>query len=139
MRRATGESGTVTAFVACFVTALLAVAGLVIDGGLVLAARRAAFDEAGAAARAGAQAIDVARLRQGSPAVLDAAEARRLALDHLAITGHRGTVEVSGDVVRVNVRVERELTILGLAGIGPMTVVADGAARAVQGVQRGGD
>ncbi len=139
MRRATGESGTVTAFVACFVTALLAVAGLVIDGGLVLAARRAAFDEAGAAARAGAQAIDVARLRQGSPAVLDAAEARRLALDHLATTGHRGKVEVSGDVVRVNVRVERELTILGLAGIGPITVVADGAARAVQGVQRGGD
>jgi hypothetical protein len=139
VRRATGESGTVTAFVACFVIALLAVAGLVIDGGLVLAARRAAFDEAGAAARAGAQAIDVARLRQGSPAVLDAAEARRLALDHLAITGHQGTVEVSGDVVRVNVRVERELTILGLAGIGPMTVVADGAARAVQGVQRGGD
>jgi hypothetical protein len=139
VRRATGERGTVTAFVACFVIALLAVAGLVIDGGLVLAARRAAFDEAGAAARAGAQAVDVARLRQGTPAVLDAAEARRLALDHLAITGHRGTVEVSGDVLRVNARVERELTILGLAGIGPMTVEADGSARAVQGVQRGGD
>ncbi len=77
MRRVVGERGTVTAFVACFVTALLAVSGLVIDGGLVLAARRTAFDEAGAAARAGAQAVDVARLRQGSPAVLDAAEARR--------------------------------------------------------------
>jgi hypothetical protein len=129
----------VTAFVACFTTALLAVAGLVIDGGLVLAARRAAYDEAGAAARAGAQAVDVAGVRGGSPAVLDAAEARRLALDHLAITGHEGVVEVSGDVVRVNVRVERELTILGLVGMGPMTVEADGSARAVEGVQRGDD
>lgn len=138
MRRASDERGTVTAFVACFAVALLAVAGLVIDGGLVLAARRAAFDEAGAAARAGAQAIDVAGVRSGQPAALDPSEARRLALDHLARTGHHGTVEVDGDVVRVSVRVEREMTILGLLGLGPMSVEADGSARAIEGVLEDG-
>lgn len=134
MRRAGDDRGTVTAFVACFAVALLAVAGLVIDGGLVLAARRAAFDEAGAAARAGAQAIDVAGVRSGLPVGLDPAEARRLALDHLALKGHEGTVEVDGDVVRVRVRLERELTILGLLGVAPVSVEADGLARAIEGV-----
>ena len=131
------QRGTVTAFVACFTTALLAVAGLVIDGGLVLAVRRAAFDEAGAAARAGAQAVDVESVRSGTGVELDESEARRLALDHLSATGHEGMVAVSGDVVTVTVTVERELTILGLVGVPPMTVEADGSARAVEGVQRG--
>ncbi len=139
MRRAADERGTVTAFVACFAVALLAVAGLVIDGGLVLAARRAAFDEAGAAARAGAQAIDVAGVRGGQPVALDLSEARRLALDHLARTGHQGTVEVDGDLVRVRVRVEREMTILGLLGVVSVSVEGDGSARAIEGVRDVGD
>ena len=44
--RCRGEAGTVTAFVAVFAVALIAVAGLVVDGGYMLAGRRAAFDEA---------------------------------------------------------------------------------------------
>jgi len=38
-----GQGGTVTAFVVCFTIALLVVAGLVIDGGFTLAARRRAY------------------------------------------------------------------------------------------------
>ena len=47
------EEGTVTVFVVGFMLALLLVAGLVIDGGNVLAARREAANVAESAARAG--------------------------------------------------------------------------------------
>ena len=133
------ERGAVTAFVATFTVALLAMAGLVSDGGLVLAARRQAINEAEAAARAGAQAIDLGALRSGEPVRLDPERARNLALDHLEGTGHLGTVSVAGDVVRVRVRFERRPAILGAFGLGPVTVTGEGEARAVRGVVTGGD
>ena len=61
----------VTAFVVIFTFALLLLAGLVIDGGLTLAARVQAIDEAQAAARAGAQAIDLPLFRSTGQIVLD--------------------------------------------------------------------
>lgn len=127
------ERGTVTAFVASFVVALLAVAGLVADGGFVLAAQRQAADEAEAAARAGAQALDEDALRRDGAFTLDSAAARARALDYLAITGHLGTVEVAGDSVRVEVRFERHLTLLGMFGMGPVAVSGAGEAHGVRG------
>jgi Flp pilus assembly protein TadG len=135
----TDERGTVTAFVAVFTVALLAVAGLVVDGGFVLAARRQAFDEAEAAARAGAQAVDIDSLRAGGPVRFDPDAARAKALDYLAATGHRGLVDVVGDTVRVHVAFERDMTMLGLLGLGPVTIDGDGEARGVRGVIVGGD
>src|SRR3546814_2863091 len=61
--RVVNERGSVTAFVVIMTSALLAMAGLVIDGGYALAAHRRAFNEAEAAARAGAQAVDLDTLR----------------------------------------------------------------------------
>ena len=49
-----GERGTVTVFIVSMTTALLLVAGLVFDGGRMIAARRDADAVAAAAARAGA-------------------------------------------------------------------------------------
>lgn len=132
------ERGVVTAFVASITVALLAVAGLVIDGGLVLASRQAAFDEAGAAARAGAQAVDIDILRSRSVVVLDAAAARRRALDRLDATGHAGTATVRGNRIRVTVTVRRRLTLLGLVGLRTVTVRATGTARAAHGVRADG-
>ena len=77
------ERGTVTAFVASFTIALLAVGGLVVDGGYILAARQRAYDEADAAARAGAQAIDVDALRSGGDATVVAADAQRRVDEYL--------------------------------------------------------
>src|SRR5436309_15064530 len=112
--RGRGDGGSVTAFVVVFTMALLAVAGLVVDGGYMLAGRRAAFDEAEAAARAGAQAVDEDALRQGGAVVVQPDEARQRVADYLARTGHEGTVEVNGDSVTVHIRVTQQLTILGL-------------------------
>lgn len=137
--RAGGEQGTVTAFVASFTIALLAVAGLVIDGGLTLATQRRAFNEANAAARAGAQAVDEASLRTAGRLRLDPGQARRRALEHLSATGLTGSADVRGDVVTVRVTTTQRLTVLSLVGVGPLTVHADGSARAVQGVETGDD
>jgi Putative Flp pilus-assembly TadE/G-like len=131
------ERGSVTAFVVVFTVALIAVAGLVADGGRIITAHREAFNEAEAAARAGAQDVDISALRAGTGVVLDPDAARQRALDYLASTGHYGTVEVDGDVVRVYVRITEDMTILGAFGIGPKTVEGEGEARAVRGVTSG--
>lgn len=127
------ERGAVTAFVVTFTVALLGVAGLVADGGFVLAAYRRAADEAEAAARAGTQALDESALRGGGTVALDPDAAQARALDYLAATGHRGRVDVTGDTVRVEVSFERDLTLLRMFGLGPVTVSGEGEAHGVRG------
>jgi hypothetical protein len=133
------ERGAVTAFVACFTVALIAVFGLVVDGGLILASRRQAFNAADAAARFGAQAVDERALRSGQPLVLDAADARRRADEYLAAAGLDGVIDIVGDRITVTVTSERELSVLGFAGLGPIGVKGTGTARAVQAVRTEGD
>ena len=134
-RRGRGDRGTVTAFVVGFTVALLAMAGLVVDGGYMLAGQRAAFDIAEAAARAGAQAVDEDALRQGGGVVVQPDAARQRVADYLAQSGHEGTVEVSGDTVTVHVTVTQRLAILGIVGVGPATIHASGTAHGVRSVR----
>lgn len=135
-----GEDGVVTAFVAIFAIALLLVGGLVFDGGSILAARRTAIDEADGAARAGAQAVSVNALRQtGGPIAINEQAARLRVRDYLAPTGHTGTVTVNGDTVSVDVTFTRKTTILGMVGVGPITVHGHGQARSIRGTIQGDD
>jgi hypothetical protein len=133
------EAGTVTAFVVCFTLALIAVAGLVVDGGSVLAARREAFEEADAAARAGAQAVDVGALRRGTGVTLDPSRAQALAERQLTAAGASGSVEVDGDTITVTVTRVQTMSILGVVDVGPMTIRASGAARAEDGNNASGN
>jgi uncharacterized membrane protein len=133
------ERGAVTAFVACFTVALIAVFGLVVDGGLILATRREAFNAADAAARRGAQAVDESALRSGEPLSLNEAEAKRRALEYLSVNGLDGAAVVVGDRITVTVRTSRSLSVLGFTGMGPVDVQATGTARAVQAVREEGD
>ena len=132
------ERGAVTVFVVVFTTTLLLVAGLVIDGGYVLAARREAINEAEAAARAGAQAIRTDVLRADGPVTIDPAGAQREALAYLGDSGHEATVQVFGDTVRVEVSFSKPLAILGLAGLGHVTVRGTGEAQGVRGLAQEG-
>jgi Flp pilus assembly protein TadG len=133
-RRLREESGQVTAFVVVFAAALLLMAGLVIDGGLALAAKVRAIDEAQAAARAGAQALDLRAYRLSSSVVLDPARAATAARAYLAATGESGQVRVAGDRVFVTVHIAQPTQILGLVGLHELTVTGSGAATAVRGV-----
>ena len=127
------EAGMVTAFVVIFTFALLLLAGLVIDGGLALAARVQAIDEAQAAARAGAQAINLPLFRSTGQIVLDSSAATADAERYLAVAGHSGTVTVTGNEVTVAVTISQPTQILGIAGIGQLTVSGTGSATAEQG------
>ena len=128
------ERGQVTAFVVVFAAALLLFAGLVIDGGLVLAAQRRAANEAEAAARAGAQALDIPAYRASGAFVLDPSQAAANARAYLAESGHEGEVSVDGDRVLVTVRFRQPMQILGIGGLGAVTVTGRGQARAERGV-----
>lgn len=135
--KARDERGTVTAFVVIMTVTMLVVAGLVIDGGYTLAARRRAFNEANAAARAAAQAIDETTLRSTGDVRLRPEEARRIGEAHLRDAGMTGTVTVIATTVTVHAVTTQAMALLGMVGVGPLTIEADGTARAVQGVQVG--
>ena len=132
-RAARWERGSLTAFFVLFVVAVLLVAGLVFDGGALLTARRDVADAAQDAARAGAQAIDIATVRAGDT-TLSPNEAATAARAWLATEGHTGTVVVTGDTVTVTVSDTVRLTLLPLAGISARTVSAVERARIVRGV-----
>lgn len=131
-RAGDAESGMVTAFVVIFTLALLLMAGLVLDGGLALAAKVQAIDDAQAAARAGAQAIDIPTYRASGQITLDPAQATADAQRYLAAAGHTGTVSVNGERVTVTVTITQATQILDLAGIDHLTETGTGSATAEQ-------
>ena len=131
-RRLGEEEGMVTAFVVIFTLALLAMAGLVLDGGLALAAKVQAIDDAQAAARAGAQAIDIPLYRSTGTITLDPAEATADAQAFLAAAGEHGTVTVAGETVAVTVTITQPTQILSIVGVDQLTVSGTGSATAQQ-------
>ena len=128
--RGAGERGTVSAFVVALTFACLLSAGLVLDGGRIVAARLEAADVAGSAARAGAQ--QVIGLRAGEPR-LDPVRARSAAQGVLSAAGATGTVTVDGGSVTVTARTTESMLLLRLVGIGSRTVEATTTARLEDG------
>lgn len=124
-----------TAFVTVFVLAIVLVAGLVLDGGMIFAAYVRAVNEAQSAARAGAQQLDLGVYRDSNRVILDATRARGAALGYLAETPDTGTATVSGDTVSVNVRAVQETVLLQIAGLGSVEVVGTASAQAQRGVE----
>ncbi len=133
-----GEGGQITAFVVVMVAALILCAGLVIDGGLTLAAKVRATDEAQAASRAGAEQINVATYRESGDIVLDPTQATSAAQRYLATTGDRGTVTVIGNTVTVTVEAIQPTQILNLVGIQSLSVSATASASAIRGITEAG-
>jgi Flp pilus assembly protein TadG len=124
----------VTSFVVVLTTGILALAGLALDGGLALAAKVRANGQAEAAARAGAQAIDLTAYRDTGTLQLVPAQAVAAAQAHLTADGATGTVTVSGDTVTVTVTATRPTQLLGLVGIGSLQVHGQGSAHPQRGV-----
>jgi Flp pilus assembly protein TadG len=130
------DSGTISVFVVIVAMALIAVAGLVLDGGRLLAARREAQDIAANAARAGAQALDEAELRSGR-AVLAPGAAADAVRAYLARTSATGTSRIGVDTVTVTVQMPVRTLLPAFAGGPRRTVTATERARAVQAVTVG--
>lgn len=124
------ETGAATIFVVLWAVALLAVAGLVIDGGYALAAHRKAMNVAEQAARTGADALSTGALRDGDVRVASA-RAAGAAQSYLAQVGSSGRVRVNGGEVTVTVTDSSDTTILSAVGIGSLPVKASATALSI--------
>ncbi len=124
------EQASVSAFVAVVGVALVMVAGMAYDGGQILAAHARARDLASNAARAGAQEIDLDRLRASGQAELDPELAAAAAERYLEAAGPsaEGTASVSGEQITVSVALRQPMVILPMT---ERTVVATESAKAV--------
>lgn len=124
------ERGAATIFVVLFTVALLAVAGLVIDGGYALGAKREAMNTAEQAARAGADALNQGSLRDGQ-AVVDPARAVNAAQAYLSLVGAQGTVGIVGGEVTVIVTGRQDTTLLSAVGVSSIPVKASATALSI--------
>lgn len=129
------DSGRVTAFTVVIVAVVLLFAGLVLDGGLALAAKVRALGQAQEAARAGAQAIDLSAYRATGALRLDPDRAAALARGYLAAAHTSGAeaVTVAGDTVTVTLTVAQPTRLLGLVGVRSIQVTGTGSAHPDRG------
>lgn len=126
------DEGQTTAFVVVLATAVLMFAGLVLDGGLALAAKVRAIGEAQEAARNGAQAIDLAAYRRDGTLQLVPGEAQERAHAYLATTRDAGHVRATPGSISVTVTADQPTQLLGLLGIESLSVSATGSAHPVR-------
>ena len=133
---ARGDRGSVALFMAVFTVGLLAMAGLVIDGGTALATRGRAHDVAQQAARAGADALSAASLRGADPAGLqiDPIQARSEAQKYLSAGGATGTVSVTQNTVTVTAHIAARSKILSAFGVPDISGDGKATATIVRGV-----
>lgn len=125
------DQGSVTVFVVGVLAALFVVAGLVFDGGTIIAGHREADAEAEGAARAGAEAVAAAK-RASAAVTVDPVAARRAAERYLTAYGHEGHVTVAGDQVTVTVSFT-EMQILSIVGLRSKSVTGTASAIALVG------
>ena len=130
-----GQRGSVAIVMPILAVGLLAMAGLVLDGGAALAARGRAADVAQQAARAGADALTPSSLRRSDPSRLavDPAAAVAAADQVLAAGDVAGQVSVAGDTVTVTAQVSRKTAMLSAVGINTVTGRASATATVLFG------
>jgi Flp pilus assembly protein TadG len=124
------DRGSVSAFVVIMAVALVACAGLVVDGGRLVAGRSEAADHAENAARAGAQ--EAADLR-GDAWNINPAAASAAAQSYLMSQGVTGDVSVNGRTITVTVTVSKTMTLLGVVGASNRSVTATRTAELIDG------
>ncbi len=130
--RGHGQDGFAAIFTICTFLAVLLAVGFVLDAGLAMDGWVRADNEAQQAARAGAQALNLATYRATGQAVLDPTQAIGAANAFLAASGDTGTVTVQGETVTVTVTHTHRTALLDLVGIDTLTARATAHATAEQ-------
>ena len=128
-------------YLAIFATAMIAMAGLVIDGGAAIAAREKAADVADQAARAGANALSADSLRESDPGDLraDPIRARAAADTVLSDAGATGEVTVDGATVTVVAHIPQKTAVLSAVGVNDLSQTATQSATAIHGTTTEGN
>jgi hypothetical protein len=123
---------------AIMLVGLLALAGLVVDGGAKLAAEANADAIAQEAARAGAGMVDRAQAYQTGSFRVDQAEAIAAAQNYLTAGGYRGSVQlVPPNSIRVTVTLAEPTRVLSIIGLSRFTVQGTATASLVTGITGG--
>ncbi len=120
---------------AALMVALLALAGLVIDGGRKLDENAVASSIAQEAARAGAGQVDKSVAYRSGTFRVDPNQAVAAARDYLAEAGYDGSVGMVGtNQIRVTVTITEPTTVLSIVGVDSMSATATAIASLVTGV-----
>lgn len=137
------DSGQATPLVLIFLLGIIAVAGLVIDGGLLFNSRRTLQSIADGAARAGAMAVDERLLREsgGEQVRLDPEAARARVDTYLGVSGFKGIVEATVDPQEVRVKLQRGVSplLLSILGVHEISAEAEAAAHPRSGILGAGE
>lgn len=130
--------GQALPWVAIMLPLFLAIVGLAIDGGTLFAERRRAQNAADAAARAGAQQIDISHYRATGEIALDRSMARYVARQYTeGLGGIDATVDTAGTAVIVTVRRDVPLSFLKLVGLSSVSIGATAIAQPYYGINEG--
>jgi Flp pilus assembly protein TadG len=136
-RLAGDEAGSVSIFVIGMVVVLLALTGLVVDGGRAIDARATVTDDAEQAARAGANEIDEGTLRASGEVVIDEDAARRAIASFVGARSYpAGSTRIAFDDREVQVTIENDVdtALLALINIDSFHVSGTATARAAIGI-----
>ncbi len=129
------ERGSLVLMLAALFVALLALAGLVIDGGAKLDAAQNATAAAQEAARAGAGIVNTGQAYSAGRFSVDPSRAVAVAQQYLAGAGYHGVALPAGrNSIRVTVTIRQPTRVLSLIGINQFTVTETATAVLVTGV-----
>lgn len=118
-----GDRGQISAGVAGVFVMLVALAGMLFDPGMTIAARVAALDVAQAAARTGADQLDLTLLRTTGVVQIDPPAAQTAAAGFLQQTGIEGaTVTATTEQVTVTISYQRPTVLLTMVGLDSLPV-----------------
>lgn len=132
LRRLRNERGSITLMLVILFPMLLALAGLVLDGGAKLRATEHATAIAQEAARAGAGAVNLSAAYATGAFTVSQAQAVAAARAYLAHYGYPATVTVTGrDTISVRVTITQPTAVMSIVGIHAMTVAGRATARLV--------
>lgn len=127
------DRGSLTLMLAVMFVSLLALSGLVIDGGAKLAAAENATSVAQEAARAGAGLVNRGTAYADGTFIVDEGQAIAAADQYLATAGYAGSAEPGpgANTIEVNVTVTEPTRVLSIIGIDSMSATGTATARLV--------
>lgn len=130
-----GERGSLTLLLAVLFISLLAMAGIVVDGGAKLDQAQQATADAQEAARAGAGMVNRGQAYATGSFVVDRSQALAAARQYLANVDAPGQVTAVGArSIRVTVTLTQPTRFLSIIGIDSMTSTGSATAALVSGV-----
>ena len=134
-RGGAGEDGGITLMLVVLFVGLLAMAGIVVDGGAKLAEAENAAAAAQEAARAGAGIVNQAKAYSSGSFAVQRQQAIDAALSYITAARYQGTAKPLGaDSIKVTVRITEPTRMLSIIGIDTMTSTGSATASLVAGV-----